>query len=264
MLSDAALTERYALARDITARAGSLAHVFWKSRTSLAVESKSSLQDIVSEADREVERQIRAEVAANFPEDGFLGEEFGRTEGSSGYTWVIDPIDGTSPYLHGIPNWCVAVAVLRGAETVIGVISVPTHGEDFSARLGGGALLNDAPLEIPADVTVRNAVTAIGSSQHSDPDRSGEMARDLLAMGGVHFNNGSGALMLAYVAAGRIAGCLSEYMNAWDCLGGLLIVREAGGRTAPFRPDGDFSKPDKVLATAPGAWEDLSGLLGHG
>lgn len=255
------LIERYELAREICARAGSLARVYWQSRAQLVIESKSSLQDIVSEADREIERQIRAEVARDFPDDGFLGEEFGDTPGTSGYTWVIDPIDGTSPYLHGMPSWCVAICVLEAGEPVIGVISVPAQNEDFSALAGGGAFLNGAPLTISPEVTVRNAVTGVGASQHSEPGRTAEIVRELTAMGGVLYNNGSGALMLVYVAAGRLAGIVSEYMNAWDCLAGLLIVREAGGRTAKFRADGDFSRPDRVIAAAPGAWEQVSALM---
>ncbi|WP_299131477.1 inositol monophosphatase family protein [uncultured Amaricoccus sp.] len=258
---DPEILERYAQAQDIAGRAGALALVYWRSRETLAIESKVSAQDIVSEADRAVERQIRAEIAANFPGDGFIGEEYGRTEGTTGFTWVIDPIDGTSPYLHGMPNWCVAIAVLRRSETVAGVISVPTHGEEFAAMRGDGAMLNRAPLSLPPGVGVRNAVTALGCSQHTNPVRAARMAREIVAGGGVFFNNGSGALMLAYVAAGRMAGCLSDHMMAWDCLAGLLIVREAGGRTAPFRPDGDFRQPDKVLATAPDAWLDLLRIM---
>ncbi|PZQ52506.1 MAG: inositol monophosphatase [Rhodovulum sulfidophilum] len=261
---DEALTERYAQAREIGARAGALARVYWQSRADLVVESKASLQDIVSEADRSVERQIRDEVARDFPGDGFIGEEYGFTPGTSGFTWVIDPIDGTSPYLHGMPSWCTAICVLRDGAPVIGVIAVPTHGEDFAAVAGGGALLNGAPLVIPDDVTLRNATTGVGASQYSEPARTAEIVRGLTAAGGVLFNNGSGALMLAYVAAGRLAGIVSEYMNAWDCLAGLLIVREAGGRTAKFRADGDFSKPDRVIAAAPGAWDDVAALMGLG
>lgn len=258
---DDALAERYMQAREIAARAGALALVYWQTRDQLVIESKASLQDIVSEADRNVERRIREEVEQNFPGDGFLGEEFGETPGSTGFTWVIDPIDGTSPYLHGMPNWCVAICLLREGEPVAAVISAPTHREDFAAVAGGGALLNGAPLRIPADVTIGNTTTGVGTSQYSEPERTAEIARDLTARGGIMFNNGSGALMLAYVAAGRLAGVISEYMNAWDCLGGLLIVREAGGQTAKFRDDGDFSKPDRVLAAAPAAWDALSAIM---
>jgi myo-inositol-1(or 4)-monophosphatase len=258
------LAERFAQAREIGARAGALARVYWQSRDQLRIESKASAQDIVSEADRAVEQQIRAEVARDFPDDGFLGEEFGETPGSSGFTWVIDPIDGTSPYLHGMPNWCVAICVLRDGAPVIGVIAVPTHGEDFAAVVGGGALLNGAPLRIPGEVTIENATTGVGASQHSEPARTAEIVRDLTAAGGVMFNNGSGALMLAYVAAGRLAGVVSEYMYAWDCLAGLLIIREAGGRAAAFRADGDFLKSGRVIAAAPGAWEQVSALMARG
>ncbi|TPE52766.1 inositol monophosphatase [Amaricoccus solimangrovi] len=258
---DEALNERYVQAREIAARAGALALVYWQSRDQLVIESKASLQDIVSEADRAVESKIREDVAKSFPEDGFLGEEFGDTPGTSGFTWVIDPIDGTSPFLHGMPNWCVAICLLRDGEPVVGVISVPTQAEDFAALAGGGATLNGVPLRIPADVTLGNATTGVGASQYSEPGRTAEIVRELTARGGVLFNNGSGALMLAYVAAGRLAGIVSEYMNAWDCLGGLLIVREAGGRTAKFRADGDFSKPDRVLAAVPAAWEPLAAIM---
>lgn len=242
-MADPDLAERYAQAQEIAARAGALAHVYWRGRDSLAIESKASLQDIVSEADRAVERQIRAEIAANFPDDGVLGEEFGANPGRSGFTWVIDPIDGTSPYLNGMPNWCVAIAVLRGTETVIGAISVPTHGEDFAALIGAGCQLNRAPLVISPEISVRNRVTALGASQYSNPEVSARLVEGLTRAGGIVFNNGSGALMLAYVAAGRIAGCLSEYMNAWDCLAGLLMVREAGGCTAPSAPMATIPAP---------------------
>ena len=125
------ILERYAQAQDIAGRAGALALVYWRSRDSLAIESKVSAQDIVSEADRAIERQIRAEIATNFPDDGCLGEEYGRTDGTSGFTWVIDPIDGTSPYLHGMPNWCVAIAVLRGVEPVVGEIAGASVANDI-------------------------------------------------------------------------------------------------------------------------------------
>lgn len=263
-MTDDALVERYTQAQEIAARAGALALVYWQSRDQLVIESKASLQDIVSEADRNVERKIRDEVSQNFPEDGFIGEEFGETPGTSGFTWIIDPIDGTSPYLHGMPNWCVAICLLRDGKPVAGIISVPTHREDFAAIAGGGATLNGAPLRIPEEVTIGNTTTGFGTSQYSEPERTAEIARDLTAGGGIAFNNGSGALMLAYVAAGRLAGVISEYMNAWDCLGGLLIVREAGGQTAKFRADGDFSKPDRVLAAAPGAWDALSTIMARG
>jgi len=257
------LDARQALALEVAREAGALAHDF-RRRGALAVEAKASAQDVVSEADRAVERLVRTRISAAFPEDGFLGEEYGTEPGRSGLVWVIDPIDGTSPYLHGMPNWCVALAVARGIEAEIAVIEVPTHGETFAARRGAGATLNGAALRLPADLAVRNAATGVGASHRTDPEWIARVTGDLARMGGMFFRNGSGALMLAYVAAGRLAGYLEPHMHAWDCLGGLMMIREAGGRTAPF-PDGDdLGRGGAVVAAAPGAWNDLARLMDGG
>lgn len=250
---------RFALAQVIGAEAGALALDFWRKRGALAIEAKAGLQDIVSEADRAVERMIRARVGAVYPEDGFLGEEYGAQAGSSGFEWVIDPIDGTSPYLFGMPNWCVAIAVTQGATTVVGVIAAPTHDEIFTARLGGGAHVNGVRLQLSHDLRVNSAATGVGSSYRTDPEWVARVTGDLVRMGGVFFRNGSGALMLAYVAAGRLCGYLEPHMNPWDCLAGILMVREAGGMARPY-PAG--SGGGEVVVAAPGAWEDIDRLMG--
>ncbi len=251
---------RFALAQAVGEEAGALALEFWRRRGELAIEAKAGLQDIVSEADRAVERLIRERVAAAHPEDGFVGEEFGVTPGTSGFDWVIDPIDGTSPYLFGIPNWCVAIAVTEGEETVIGVIAVPTHGETFTARLGGGAHVNGQRMWLTEEVRVTSAATGVGASYRTDPDWAARVTGDLVRMGGMFFRNGSGALMLAYVAAGRLAGYLEPHMNPWDCLAGILMVQEAGGRAREY-PAGPGGGP--VVVAAPGAWEDIRLLMGE-
>ncbi|MBP7001434.1 inositol monophosphatase family protein [Amaricoccus sp.] len=251
---------RRALALAVASEAGAVALDFWRRRAGLAIEEKAGAQDIVSEADRAVERLIRARVAAAFPEDGFLGEEYGPEPGASGFTWVIDPIDGTSPYLHGMPTWCVALAVARGSEAVVGVVEVPTHGETFAAALGRGATLNDAALRIPEGVNVTNAATAVGASHRTDPAWIGRVAEALGRQGGVFFRNGSGALMLAHVAAGRLAGYVEPHMHSWDALGALLIIREAGGVTGPFPEAGDLGRGGAAVAASPAAWEAVSAL----
>ncbi len=252
------INARFALAGEIADSAARLAQEHWSRRGGLTIESKANALDMVSEADRAVERAIRDAIAASFPQDGVLGEEYGLAPGSSGFTWVADPIDGTVPFLTGMPNWCVSIAVKRGAETVAGVIAVPTHGEVFAARLGEGATLNGRPLVIPTDVTIRNTAVGVGASHRTPPDTAAEAVRRLLADGGMFFRNGSGALMLAYVAAGRLSGYFEPHMHPWDCLAGLLIIREAGGRTAPFGSPDDHAAGTLVLGTAPGAWDDLA------
>ncbi|MBP7242577.1 inositol monophosphatase family protein [Amaricoccus sp.] len=251
---------RHALALAVAREAGQMAHDFWRRRAELAIETKASAQDVVSEADRSVERLIRSRISAAFPADGFLGEEFGAEAGASGFIWVIDPIDGTSPYLHGMPSWCVALAVARGAEAVVGVVEVPTQGETFAAVLGRGATLNGAVLRIPDGIYATNASTAVGASHRTDPAWIGRAAEAIARAGGVFFRNGSGALMLASVAAGRLAGYVEPHMHAWDALGALLIIREAGGRTAAFPEGGDLTRGGMALAATPGAWDVVASL----
>jgi len=253
--------ERAAAAAEIAGAAGALALDFFARREDLVVEAKANAQDIVSRADREVEALIRARVAAAFPDDGFLGEEFGATPGTSGYRWVVDPIDGTSPFLFGLPHWCVSIAVHDGRETIAGAIDAPTAGERYVARLGGGAELNGRRLRISADLTIRNGVIGVGANHRTPPRAAARVIERLLAAGGMFYRNGSGALMLAHVAAGRLAGYWEAHMNAWDCLAGLLLVAEAGGRCAPFCAGRDLAEGDAVLAMAPGAWDGMKAVL---
>lgn len=253
---------RAALAQSVAVEAGRLALDFWRRREDLAIEAKAGLLDIVSEADRSVERLVRERVSAAFPDDGFLGEEYGLTPGTSGFTWVVDPIDGTSPFLFGMPSWCVSVAVARGVDPVIGVIEIPTQGEQFSARQGGGAFLNGRRLRLGHDLRIQSAATGVGASWRTTPEWIAQVTGDLARMGGVFFRNGSGAVMLAYVAAGRLAAYVEPHMHAWDYLAGMLIIREAGGRTAPYPEDGDLTRGGRVIAAAPAAWEDALRLMG--
>jgi len=259
----AELGKRFALAKSMAGKAGGLALDYYQKRDTLVIEMKRDPQDVVSIADREVENLIRRLVAEAYPDDGFLGEEYGLQKGTSGYTWVVDPIDGTSPFVNGMPNWCVSIALLSDSEPVIGVISAPCHDELYAAALGQGATLNGKTLKLDPTRTIRNAVTGIGANNHVTPQVVAKMVEDLLTAGGNFIRNGSGALMLAYVAAGRLVGYYEPYMHAWDCLAGYCLVKEAGGWYHPFPTEGEeLTKGSPVLATAPGAREDLSRVAG--
>ena len=128
------LEARLALAEKIAREAGAKALDYFKQRETLVIETKRDPQDVVSIADRDVEQLIRARVSEAFSQDGFLGEEYGLNEGTSGYTWVVDPIDGTSPFVNGMPNWCVSIAVLKDGEPVIGVIQALDQLERFQIK----------------------------------------------------------------------------------------------------------------------------------
>lgn len=257
------LDKRFALAKAIAQEAGALALDYFNRRETLVIETKRDLQDVVSIADRNVEKLIRERVEAMFPEDGFLGEEFGHTAGTSGYTWVVDPIDGTAPFVNGMPNWCVSIAVLHGDAPVIGVVGAPCHNELYAAAAGKGARLNGKTLLLDPSRNVRNAMTGIGANSYVTPEFVADMVSRLLHAGGNFVRNGSGALMLAYVAAGRLVGYYEPYMHAWDCLAGYCLVKEAGGWYHPFPTEGErLTEGAPVVAAGPGARADLEKLAG--
>jgi myo-inositol-1(or 4)-monophosphatase len=259
------ISGRHSFAERIAQEAGKLALDYFNRRETLAIETKGDPQDVVSIADKNVERLIRERVSESFPEDGFLGEEDGLQEGGSGYTWVVDPIDGTSPFVSGMPNWCVSIALLHDHTPVVGVIFVPCHEELYSAAHGKGATLNGQTLRLDDKKTIRNAMTGIGANYHVTPAAVAKIVSDLLERGGNFVRLGSGALMLAYVAAGRLVGYYEPYMHAWDCLGGYCLVREAGGWYLPFPTQGErLTKGAPVLAAGPGAVEDLKTMIGLG
>ena len=257
------LDTRFALAQTLSRTAGAVALDYFNRRDTLIIETKRDAQDVVSIADREVENLIRAAVAEAQPDDGFLGEEYGLVAGSSGYTWVVDPIDGTSPFVNGMPSWCVSIAVLYEGKPVIGVIYAPCFDELYAAADGRGATLNGGVLTLDPSRTIRNSVTGLGANNYVTPAFVGKMVETLMEAGGNFIRNGSGALMLAYVAAGRLVGYYEPYMHAWDCLAGYCLVTEAGGWHHPFPVEGDqLTRGAPVLAAAPGAVDDLRRIAG--
>ena len=261
-ISDA-LASRFQLAQEMAEEAGRLALDYFNKRETLVIETKHDPQDVVSIADRNVETLIRDRVAAAFADDGFLGEEYGLNASASGYSWVVDPIDGTSPFVNGMPSWCVSIAVLKDGEPVIGVIKAPVLDELYAAAEGQGATLNGKQLVLDPARNIRNAVTGIGANNYVKPQVVAKVVEDLLEAGGTFIRNGSGALMLAYVAAGRLVGYYEPYMHAWDCMGAFCLIREAGGYTYPFPTTGDdLVKGHKVLVAGPGAIDDLKKIAG--
>ncbi len=230
-LGEADLARRFDAAKAVAREAGQLALDYFRDLDALVVEHKGH-QDLVSRADRDVEALIRRRLMEAFPGDAILGEEAGLTGApGDGGTWVVDPIDGTSGFLAGIPAWCVSIAFALGGEAEIGVINAPVTDELFTARRGGVARLNGAPIQASRAHSLEHGSVGVGLSNRVSPDAVLAFIDRLVRGGGLYFRNGSGALMLAYVAAGRLLGYYEPHMNAWDCLGGVALVRAAGGAT---------------------------------
>ena len=252
---------RHAHACDVARHAGAAALEYFDTRATLAIEAKANPQDVVSRADREVETLIRDAITAAFPDDAILGEEAAPRPGTSGFTWVIDPIDGTMPFLSGLPHWCVAIAVLQDERTVAAATFAPVSGTLYDAALGDGFRCNGTENSAPLTLGLTDAMTAIGASHRTPAAGIAAVIERLLTAGGAYYRSGSGAMMLADVASGRLAGYYEPHMNAWDCLGGLLMVEEAGGRAAPFDMPRMLTDGAPVLAAAPAAFGSLSKVV---
>jgi len=188
--------------------------------------------NFVSAADHRAEKILREELAKARPGYGFLGEEGGRHEGTDEtHTWIVDPLDGTTNFLHGIPQFCVSIALEREGTMIAGVIYNPVADELFIAERGKGAFLNDQRLRVAVRRQLSDAVFACGLPHRGRGDlslfrREFEAVQDKVA-GLRRF--GSAALDLAWVAAGRVDGYWERNLSPWDIAAGQIMVREAGG-----------------------------------
>lgn len=251
---------RLAAAEAVAREAGALALRYFRGREALVVEHKGP-QDIVSEADRAVERLVAARLATLFPADGLLGEETGHRAGTEGI-WVIDPIDGTWCFLNGIASWCVSLAYVRDGAILLGVVFDPNTGELFRARRGGGASLDGRPIRVAAATSLADGTVSVGYSLRVAPERVQGMIARLLAQGGMYHRHGSGALGLAWTACGRLVGYVEAHMNSWDALAGLLLIREAGGFTNDFLAGDGLHRGNRVVGGSHGLRAALEAVAG--
>ena len=248
--------EKSRVAEKIARDAGRLALDFFAKPDALQIDRKGH-QDFVSQADREVELFVRKALALAFPADSIVGEEGSPHEGTSGFTWVIDPIDGTTNFINAIPAWTVVIAGVRDGRTEVGIIHDPCHGETFAAVRGGGATLNGAPIRVPGGLSIASGTTGIGYSNRVGVAGTKRLIDAIFEADGIFLRNASGALSLAYVAAGRLLGYVEEHMNAWDCLAGQLIVAEAGGGVEVQDADAMIATGGRVVVGVPGVFDDL-------
>lgn len=217
-------------------------------------------QDYLSETDAEVEAMLRDGFAASFPQDSFFGEEDGGS--LDGDAWVVDPIDGTSNFVRGIPHWCISIAHVADGRVAVGVIYDPIRDELFAAARGRGATLNGRPMRVSGVDDIAVATVEAGWSSRVPDARWLGLAGGLMALGASVRRSGSGALGLAYVAAGRNDAYCELHINAWDALAGLLLIEEAGGRTCDFLADEGLTKGNPVLGATPGVAATVGKVAG--
>ena len=197
--------------------------------------TKSSATDVVTEADQATERRIRDLIADARPNDAILGEEGDSVEGSSGLTWVVDPIDGTVNYLYGIPQWAVSIAVVEGDPdpatwtTLTGCVTAPALNEVYSAAAGSGATLNGTPLQLEPVSDLGQALLATGFGYAAERRRAqGAVVAQILPQVRDIRRIGSAALDLCGVATGRVDAYYEWGTKPWDHAAGALVAREAG------------------------------------
>ena len=213
--------------------------------------------DFVSNVDREAETAVIEALHKAYPEHGILGEEHGEayTGSSSGsgteFTWIIDPLDGTTNYLQGIPHFCISIALRKGLQLEHGVIFDPVRNEAFVASRGHGAQLNGKRIRVSQRTHLEEAVLATGLPPHAVAthlDAYMAMLSEFTATCRGIRRAGSAALDLAYVAAGRVDGFWEFALSPWDMAAGAVIVREAGGFVGEPTGGDEFMKSGDIVA----------------
>ncbi|WP_017812668.1 MULTISPECIES: inositol monophosphatase family protein [Paenibacillus] len=205
------------------------------------LDTKTSSQDLVTEVDKGAEQMIRKLVLTYCPEDEFLGEESAgigaeasiqATENvlDAEYVWIVDPIDGTTNFVHGFPYYCVSIAVAHKGEVIVGVVYDPTHDELFVAEKGKGAYVHGNLMKVAGEKTLAESLVATGFPANAGLERNTRALVEMVPKVRSIRNGGSAALHLAYVAAGRLNAYWEVGLNAWDLAAGALLVQEAGGR----------------------------------
>jgi myo-inositol-1(or 4)-monophosphatase len=256
------LSSRFEAAKTIAREAGALQKkrfLDW-SGVGRAYDFKGH-QDYLTATDGEVERLVKARIAAQFADDATMGEEEGGRIGE--ITWIIDPIDGTANFARGIPHFCISIGVAVGLQPAIGVIYNPMLDELYAAVAGGGATLNGEAMHVTDIDLPERASVEMGWSPRLPFAEHQKIIDRIVATGMRMRHGGSGSLAIAYVAAGRIDGFVEAHINAWDVLAGLVLVKEAGGVINDFVGDGiGLTEGNAILAAAPGIAALLSTASG--
>ena len=261
---------------DIALRAGAFIRNERQRFRQESVEHKHA-HDYVSYVDKESERLIVSELSKLLPEAGFITEEGSASHSDEAYCWVVDPLDGTTNFIHRFPPYAVSIALMKGDDILIGVVYEVCADECFYAWLGGGAYVNDMSLvgnAIPADAPTRSLSKRCSASLTDallclQLPYNSEAYRPVIERLIDRFYGrvasirmmGSAAVALCYVAAGRLDGYAEKYIGQWDYMAGALIVKEAGGKVTDYDGSTHFTHGDSIVATNGLIHQDLLGAL---
>ena len=250
----------------LAAEAGARVAMAWRQRADqLQIEEKTGPRDLVSHADRDAEAAIRSVLSAHRPDDGVLGEEGGTTAGTSGVQWAVDPIDGTTNYLYGRPDWAVSVAAVRLSDRQIlaGAVAEPMHGRLTVACAGGGVFAGGRRMAVNAQRPLLEALVELNLGRVDQREASGPMVAALVPQVRDVRRGGSAACALAQLATGRCDAVWAPGLQPWDCAAGVLLVSEAGGLVGDLAglTPGTWPASGDVLAAGPQLWSPLRDIL---
>ncbi len=260
-MADDATDTRFEFASELIEEAGALALGYFRHRETLHVTSKGR-QDMATEADLSTERLIRDRLAARFPGDAFLGEETGRGEIENARSiWVVDPIDGTQPFVNGLASWCVSIAYVRDGNVEMGFVKAPVLDELFVGRRGRGATLNGAAIAVSDASRLDQGIIGVGYSPRIGADDIVPVFERLLRQGAMFYRDGSGTLDLCYVACGRLIGYVEPHIHAWDSLAAVAIIEAAGGTVSDVMADDAMWLGAPIVATTPALYPSIKALM---
>lgn len=216
----------------------------------LQVVKKNGLNDLVTEFDKNAEKIIIETIKKAYPSHNILGEESGREDNKSDFTWIIDPIDGTTNFIHGHPQYCISIALKEKNQITNAVILDPNRNDLYKATLGRGAFLNDKRLRVAKTNYLEDALIATGFPTYdmSFLDKYLAIFKDMLTHTSGQRRCGSAALDLAFVAAGYVDGFWEFNLKPWDIAAGVLLVKEAGGITHDFDNTQNFWNNGNVIS----------------
>ena len=220
--------------------------------------------DFVTAADKKVEKIIIEELKKARPEYSILSEEVGYIKNDENFKWVIDPIDGTANFLHGIPHFAISIGLEANKEIVCGIIYDPIKDEMFLAEKGNGSYLNNQRIRVSSRSKLKNSIIFTGGPRQNSKKKELSLAeyKNFSSIVETPIRKmGSAALDLAYVAAGRCDGFWQRNLNYWDIAAGIILVKEAGGFITDFKGNSDFLQNETLLATNSRINEEMMEVL---
>jgi len=250
-------------------RAGSIINRAALDRTQLEIRAKRA-NDFVTQVDKAAEAAIIDIIRQAFPDHAILGEESGASEGKSGgaagkaeYRWIIDPLDGTTNFIHGFPQYCVSIALQHRGATAHGVIYDPSKNELFTASKGRGAFLDDRRIRVTKCENLKNSLVGTGFpfKEMSRLDLYFRQLREVMQTAAGVRRAGAAALDLAYVAAGRMDAFWELGLAPWDMAAGALMIQEAGGLVGDLAGDANYLESGDIAAATPKVFPQLLAAL---